>query len=136
MPSAPKGPPATMKTPRSIYERMRGSMTGPHTRVHGDEIMRFWYGRLAARDEAARYVLVSAGGIFSAEDAYRRIRLGASLVQVYTALIYRGPSLVKDIKRGLCELLDRDGYTNISQAIGADWPRQAPGQGIATARAA
>jgi dihydroorotate dehydrogenase (fumarate)/dihydroorotate dehydrogenase len=120
IPSAPKGPPATMRTPKEQFERMLGSMTGPHTREHADEIMRFWYARLGERDERSRYMLVSAGGIFSAEDAYRRIRLGATLVQVYTALIYRGPGLIKDIKRGLCVLLERDGYSRISDAIGAD----------------
>ena len=120
IPSAPKGPPATMKTPREVFDRMRGSMTGPHTREHADEIMRFWYSRLARRGETGRYILISAGGIFSAEDAWRRIRLGATLVQVYTALIYEGPGLVKTIKQGLCELARRDGFAKVSDAIGVD----------------
>ena len=120
MPSAPKGPPPTMRTPKPVYDRMLGSMTGPHTRGHGDEITRFWYSRLRERGATGRYVVISAGGIFSAEDAYRRIRLGASLVQVYTALIYRGPGLVKDIKRGLVRLLERDGYTSVAHAVGVD----------------
>ncbi len=65
-----------------------------------------------------RYVIIGAGGVFSAEDAYLKIRLGASLVQLYTALIYEGPGLVKQINRGLVKLLERDGFKHLSQAIG------------------
>jgi dihydroorotate dehydrogenase len=66
-------------------------------------------------------LLISVGGIDSAEEAYRRIRAGASLVQVFSLLIYEGPKLIKDINQGLIRLLKKDGYTHISQAIGADW---------------
>lgn len=63
--------------------------------------------------------LISVGGISSSEEAYRRICYGASLVQVLTPLIFEGPSLVKKINIGLVELLKKDGFTNISQAIGS-----------------
>ena len=66
-------------------------------------------------------LLISVGGIDSAEEAYRRIRAGASLVQVYSMLIYKGPLLIKEINEGLIRLLRADGYTHISEAIGADW---------------
>jgi dihydroorotate dehydrogenase len=66
-------------------------------------------------------LLISVGGIDSAEEAYRRIKAGASLVQVYSMLIYRGPALIKEINEGLVTLLKSDGYTHISEAIGADW---------------
>jgi len=56
----------------------------------------------------------------SATAAYDKIKAGASLVQLYTALIYQGPSVVKKINNGLIELLEKDGYSNISQAIGKD----------------
>jgi len=65
-------------------------------------------------------VLISAGGIDSAEEAYRRIKAGASLVQVYSALIYKGPSLVRDINKGLIMLMKKDGFKSIYEAIGAD----------------
>ncbi len=65
-------------------------------------------------------VLVSVGGIDNAEEAYRRIKAGASLVQVLSALVFKGPGLVRDINRGLLELLAADGYANITDAIGAD----------------
>ena len=54
----------------------------------------------------------------SAEDAYEKIRAGASLVALVTGLIYEGPQLVGDINRGLVRLLKRDGLSNISEAIG------------------
>ncbi len=66
-------------------------------------------------------LLISVGGIDSAEEAYRRIKSGASLVQVYSMLIYKGPALIPEINEGLIKLLKKDGYTHISQAIGADW---------------
>ncbi len=65
-------------------------------------------------------VLISVGGIDSAEEAYRRIKAGASLVQVYSALIFHGPTLIRDINLGLIKLLQADGYSNITEAIGAD----------------
>lgn len=67
-----------------------------------------------------RYPIIGVGGIFSAEDAYRKIKAGARLVQVYTGLVYEGPSLVRRIKKGLVELVERDGYSSITEAVGAD----------------
>ncbi len=66
-------------------------------------------------------LLISVGGIDSAQEAYRRIKAGASLIQVYSMLIYGGPELIKEINEGLIELLKEDGYHHISEAIGADW---------------
>jgi dihydroorotate dehydrogenase len=63
--------------------------------------------------------LISVGGISTAEEAYRRIKAGATLVEVYSALIFKGPSLVKHINEGLIRLVEQDGYTHISQAVGA-----------------
>lgn len=64
--------------------------------------------------------LIGVGGIASAEDAYARIRAGASLVQLYSALVYQGPFLARTINKGLVALLKRDGFDNITQAIGVD----------------
>lgn len=64
--------------------------------------------------------LISVGGIDSAKEAYRRIKAGASLVQVYSALVYHGPTLIRDINLGLIELLQADGFDSISEAVGAD----------------
>jgi dihydroorotate dehydrogenase len=64
--------------------------------------------------------LIGVGGIAGADDAYAKIRAGASLVQLYTALVFQGPALIGRVKRGLVELLRRDGYVNIADAVGAD----------------
>jgi dihydroorotate dehydrogenase len=62
--------------------------------------------------------LIAAGGIASGADAYARIKAGASLVQLYSALVYEGPGLVRRINRDLVKLLDRDGYKMIAEAVG------------------
>jgi dihydroorotate dehydrogenase len=67
-----------------------------------------------------RLPLIGVGGIASAEDAYAKIRAGASLVQLYTALVFAGPDLVTRIKSGLAILLQRDGFTSIAEAVGTD----------------
>ena len=82
----------------------------PSTAVLG-EIYRLTGGRVP---------LVGVGGVGSAADAYAKIRAGASLVQLYTALVYRGPGLVAEIKAGLAALLRRDGFSQVSEAVGAD----------------
>jgi dihydroorotate dehydrogenase len=63
--------------------------------------------------------LIAVGGVSSAEDAYARMRSGASLVQLYTALVYEGPWLIQQIKQGLAKLLRRDNYANLRDAIGS-----------------
>ncbi len=73
-----------------------------------------------ARRLDGRGTLISAGGIDSGAEAYARVRAGASLVQLYTALVYEGPSLARRINRELLALLARDGFTHIGEAVGAD----------------
>ena len=63
--------------------------------------------------------LISVGGIDSAEEAYARIRAGANLIQVYSALVYEGPGLPRRITRGLALLLKRDGIAHVAEAVGA-----------------
>jgi dihydroorotate dehydrogenase len=64
--------------------------------------------------------LISVGGIDSGAEAYKRIKAGASLVQIYTALIFHGPSLVKKINEEILDLIRKDGFNHISEAIGSD----------------
>lgn len=64
--------------------------------------------------------LIGVGGIASPDDAYTKIRAGASLIQLYTALVYKGPDLVRDILAGLAERLAADGFDAVDQAVGAD----------------
>jgi len=63
--------------------------------------------------------LIGVGGVFSGQDAYKKICLGASVVQLYTALTYQGPTVVKKIITELKDLLDEEGYENISEAVGS-----------------
>jgi len=58
--------------------------------------------------------------VFTAADAYAKLRAGASLVQLYTALVYEGPGVARAINRGLLDLLDRDGFDSVADAVGAD----------------
>lgn len=76
--------------------------------------------REAYRLTRGRVPLVGVGGIFTAEDAYARIRAGADLVEVYTALIYEGPGLPGRLNRGLARLLERDGVGNVAEVVGVD----------------
>ena len=64
--------------------------------------------------------LIGVGGIAKAEDAYQRIRAGASLVQLYTAMIYEGPTMARSMSCGLAKLLKRDGFSSVTDAVGAD----------------
>ncbi len=67
-----------------------------------------------------KYTIIGCGGVFSAEDAYKKIKLGASLVQLITGMIFEGPQLISEINQGLTRLLKKDGFSNISQAIGSE----------------
>ena len=67
-----------------------------------------------------KYVFIFVGGVFSADDAYRAIKQGASLVQLITGMIFEGPQLISEINRGLVERLEKDGFGKISEAIGVD----------------
>ena len=73
-----------------------------------------------ARELFGRTILVSCGGIDSAQEAYERIKSGASLVQIFTAFIFKGPFVAKSINEGLAELLRADGFNNIGEAVGAN----------------
>ena len=76
--------------------------------------------RRIARRAAGRVPGVGCGGVLDAGGAYAKIRAGASLVQVYTGLVYGGPGFVREICRGLDELLRRDGFDSVSKAVGVD----------------
>ncbi len=72
-----------------------------------------------AGELSGKAVLVSVGGVDSGAEAYRRLEAGASLVQLYTALVFHGPGLVGEINRQLLDLLARDGFDRLSEAVGA-----------------
>ncbi len=84
-----------------------------------------------ARELFGRTILISCGGIDSAQEAYERIKSGASLVQIFTAFIFKGPFVAKSINEGLAELLRADGFKNISEAVGTNLKdRAGEGYGI------
>ena len=65
-------------------------------------------------------IIIGVGGVFTAEDAYKKIKAGASLIELITGMIYEGPQAVSDINLGLIKLLKKDGYKNISEAVGKE----------------
>jgi dihydroorotate dehydrogenase len=94
-----------------------GGLSGKPLTNRSTEVIRLIY-----KQTKGTLPIIGCGGIFTAEEAYDKIRAGASLVEVYTALIYDGPSLIKRLNAGLLQLLRKDGFTHISQAVGADYP--------------
>ena len=99
---------------RSAHARETGGLSGAPIRPFAEKA-------LVAAAEAAqgRLPLVAVGGIDGGAEAYRRIRLGATAVQIYSALIYEGPGLVGRIKRDLADRLRADGFSTVSEAVGA-----------------
>ena len=93
----------------------RGGLSGRPLAARATALVRHLY-----RTTGGAVPLVGVGGVDSAEAAYARVRAGASLVQVYTGLVYEGPGLVGRINRGLVRLLERDGFGSLAEAVGAD----------------
>ena len=92
-----------------------GGLSGRVLRERSFELL-----RAVARELFGRCLLISVGGIETAEEVYRRLRHGASLVQLYTALVYRGPRLPRALNEGLLPLVERDGARGVEDVIGAD----------------
>lgn len=92
-----------------------GGISGRPCRDKSNELIEYAY-----KHFKNDFIIIGCGGIFSAEDAYAKIRRGASLVQLITGLIFKGPQLVCQINQGLAYFLQRDGFSNISEAVGAD----------------
>ena len=92
-----------------------GGLSGAPLKTAANNICRLLFGHLGRR-----VPIVGAGGVFTADDAYERIRSGATLVQLYTALIYEGPGVVRRIVQGLAERVARDGFSSVQEAIGSD----------------
>jgi dihydroorotate dehydrogenase len=102
--------PASLK---SIHADQAGGLSGAPLFVRSTEVLRTMH-----RLTQGKLVLVGVGGISSGADAYAKIKAGASLVQLYTALTFEGPALITRIKRELLELLERDGLKSIASAVG------------------
>jgi dihydroorotate dehydrogenase len=107
---------ARPKSLRSAAAHETGGLSGKPLFAPSTAVLRAMRMRLGNK-----MVLVGVGGVSSGADAYAKIRAGASLVQLYTALVYQGPGLITRIKRELLTLMARDGFARISDAIGADF---------------
>ncbi len=99
---------------RSPARGEAGGLSGAPLRERAQAVM-----ATLRRLTGGKITLIGVGGIGSAEDAYARIRAGASAVQVYTAMIYEGVTLGARIARGLDALLERDGFASVAEAVGA-----------------
>jgi dihydroorotate dehydrogenase len=93
----------------------KGGLSGKVVESFSDRMIEYVY-----KKAGKKFVIIGCGGIFSAEDAYGKICAGASMVQLITGMIYEGPQLIGDINRGLVELLKRDGFKNVGEAVGAN----------------
>jgi dihydroorotate dehydrogenase (fumarate) len=98
-----------------LPETVEGSFSGKPTWVDSNNLIKQTY-----KAYGEKLVIIGVGGIFTAEDAYTKIKLGASLVELITGILFNGPQLAAEINDGLLKLLDEDGFTNISEAIGID----------------
>lgn len=93
----------------------RGNFSGKPVENTSNQVLEFVY-----KTYKKRFVLVGVGGVFTAEDAYKKIKLGASLVQLITGMIFMGPQQIGVINKELANLLKKDGYKNISEAVGTN----------------
>lgn len=104
--------PATLK---SRFAGQSGGLSGAPLFVPSTTLLRAMRARIGTK-----LVLVGVGGVRTGADVYAKIRAGASLVQLYTALAYEGPGLVTRLKRELLACLARDGFANVAAAVGTD----------------
>jgi dihydroorotate dehydrogenase (fumarate)/dihydroorotate dehydrogenase len=108
--------PEGIRTPEQVWRKLPGAVSGPPAAALADICIRETFRRM----DRKRHVVIGAGGVSTAAEAYAKIRLGASLVQLLTALIYQGPGVVRTITKGLAQLLARDGVKHVADAVGVD----------------
>lgn len=93
----------------------QGNFSGKPTQKRSDELITLCY-----KNYKNKLIIIGCGGVFSTTDAYRKIKLGATLVQLITGLIYKGPFLVSEINKELSEFVKRDGFKNIKEVVGVE----------------
>jgi len=110
----------TIARPETSDDRLRriysepGGLSGRPLRARSTEVIRHIY-----KQTRGTLPIIGVGGIFNADDAWEKITAGASLVQVYSGLVYEGPALAKQVVRGLQRRLRAAGFTSLAQAVGA-----------------
>ena len=107
------------KDPSFVKEEIeragKGNFSGKPTFRRSNELI-----RLAYREYGKKLIIIGCGGVFNAHDAYRKIRLGASLIQMITGMIFEGPQVITQINLDLVKFMEQDGYNNIKDAVGVD----------------
>jgi dihydroorotate dehydrogenase len=109
----------TIGRPETKEEKMQrvyseiGGLSGRPLRERSTEVVRHLY-----RQTQGKLPIIGVGGVFDANDAWEKITAGASLIQIYTSLVYRGPGVVKEIVRGLIKRMEEGGLRELSQAVG------------------
>jgi len=98
---------------KEIKNAGKGSFSGMPCRDLSDSLIKFCYEKYGKR-----FLIIGAGGVFSAEDAYRKIKLGASLIEMITGMVFNGPGVVGEINFGVANLLEKEGYQNVREAVG------------------
>jgi dihydroorotate dehydrogenase len=93
--------------------REPGGLSGKPLRALATSFVRHLY-----RAVGGKLPIIGVGGILTAEDAYEKIKAGASAVQIYTGFVYEGPAAVRRINRGLIRLMEREGFKSINEAVG------------------
>ncbi|MEW6582423.1 MAG: quinone-dependent dihydroorotate dehydrogenase, partial [Actinomycetota bacterium] len=110
-----------LRSPATLTDQP-GGVSGAPLRTRATDLVR----RVAAR-AGGRLAVIGVGGVFTADDAWEKLAAGATLVQVYTGFVYQGPTLPRDINRGLLERMAREGAESITEVIGsATGPGTAP----------
>lgn len=108
----------TVSRPESLISKHKtevGGLSGMPLKSLSTDTIRDFY-----QITGGKVTIVGVGGVENGTDAYEKIKAGASLVQLYTALAFRGPPVASCIKKELEELLVKDGYTSVAEAVGAD----------------
>jgi dihydroorotate dehydrogenase subfamily 2 len=101
--------------PDEVAKFKVGNFSGKPTEKRSNELV-----KLAYKNYGKKLVIIGCGGVFNAQDAYQKIKYGASLVEMITGMIYQGPQVISQINRDLERLLKEDGFKNISEAIGIE----------------
>jgi|SRR3989344_467381 len=101
-------------TKPSEIAHLSGGLSGEPLKKLSNQMIKKVY-----QKTGGKYPIIGLGGVFTAEDAYEKICLGASLIELATGLIYGGPSIIKEIKQGLVRLLEENNFANIAQAVGS-----------------
>ena len=102
--------------PLSAFNKVgMGGLSGKPVENYSNQLISYVYAKTKGK-----MTIIGCGGIFNSRDAYAKIKAGASLVQLITAMIYQGPGVINEINKGLVKLVKKDGFSNISEAVGVD----------------